>query len=386
MLSKTKMKRNTRRTGLVASSAALVVGVSTPATATAAVPAHVSAGTMSGWQIYQAPVDGQAAFDSVVAPAADDAWVGGFTVAANGFSPLLLHWNGQAWASVSVPDTTRIEGLSATGEDDVWAVTDDHPLHWNGRAWSAVALAPVQDMNEGGPLAADGPNDAWYLGTAYDPTTGAASNFIEEWDGCAWKQGALPAALADTGGLADIAADGPDDVWVAGTDASGALLFAHWDGRSWTSMPGPATGFTYTNLSDLVIAGGHDVWLAGWGETSDGKGADRLPLIAHWSGGNWALSPAPAGDGEIDSIAATPGGGAWAVGDTYHETGVPYSAYVLRWTGSAWVNVAVPTTGDASFDSVAAIPGGGVWAVGATADDASLTPTVEPLIARDSTG
>ncbi|MBR7836270.1 hypothetical protein KDL01_23535 [Actinospica durhamensis] len=373
-------KRKLRMTGLAAVSAALVTTLPAAAHATAATTTPSS----SAWRTYPVPVSGEATFSSVVAPSRDDAWAGGFTIGPTGFAPVMLHWNGRGWTKASVPTTSRIDELSATGAKDVWAMTDDQPLHWNGTRWATVTLATVPNMNQGGALAADGPRDAWYLGGTFDPETGNAENLIEEWNGRAWQILSLPKALADGAGLAAIAADGPDDVWVAGTAtaATGALVLAHWNGHTWTILPAPSTGFAYTNLSALVVAGPKDAWLAGWGETQVTKGgADRVSLILHWNGKKWALTPTPAGDGELDNIAVG-AGGPWAVGDTYHESGLPYTAYVLRWTGTRWTKVAVPTVGDASISAVAAIPGGGVWAVGDTANDSSETPDLTPLIAQ----
>jgi hypothetical protein len=365
-------RRKLRVAGLAAAAATLVAVPSAGADASAAAAA--------GWQAYPVPVGGQAVLDSVVAPTAGDAWAGGFTVGADGFSPLMLHWNGSGWATVSVPDTTRIDELSSTGAGDVWAMTDDQPLRWNGSKWVAVPLATVPDMNLGGALVADGPHDAWYVGGASDPSTGASSSLVEEWNGRAWTVLALPASLA-ADGLADIAAQGPDDVWVDGLDSAGAVVLAHWNGYAWTAVPAPATGFAYTNLSELMIAQPNDVWLAGWGETADEGGADRDSLMMHWNGSTWAISPTPAGDGELYDMTET-AGGPWVVGDTYHESGVPYYAYALRWTGASWAEVSVPSTQDESFDAVAAIPGGGVWVVGATTNDAEVDPTVAPVLLR----
>jgi hypothetical protein len=364
---------------LAAMSAALVVA-SAGGAASAAADATTSGVAASAWQSYPVPVGGQAVLDAVVSPAAEDTWVGGFTIGANGFSPLMLHWNGSAFAAVSVPDTTRIDELSSTGPEDLWAMTDVQPLRWSGTKWLAIPLAAVPDMDQGGTLAADGPDDAWYVGSAYDPADGSTTSLVEEWNGQAWTRLALPAFLAD-GGLAGIAAQGPDDVWVDGLTTGGAVLLAHWDGHSWTAVPAPATGFAYTNLSELVIRRPNDVWLAGWGETTDVRGADRDSLVMHWNGCAWALSATPPGNGELDGIAGS-ADGLWAVGDTYHAPGVPYAAYALRWAGTDWMRVPVPATPDASFDAVAAAPGGGVWVVGSTTQDADTNPAVTPLLLR----
>jgi hypothetical protein len=143
----------------------------------------------------------------------------------------------------------------------------------------------------------------------------------------------------------------------------------------WQTYPAPVSGQAV--LDGVVAPAPDDAWAGGF--TVDANGF--APLMLHWDGSTWALSPTPPGDGELYDMTLT-ADGPWAVGDTYHESGVAYTAYALRWTGATWTNVVVPTTGDASLGAVAAIPGGGIWAVDSTADDASETPTAAPLIAR----
>ncbi len=367
-----RMKKNRRAAAAAAAAAALLLAMPTSAGA--------ATGSASPWRSYPVPVGGQAVLDAVTAPAANDAWAGGFTLGADGFSPLMLHWSGRAWLTVSVPDSTRIDQLSSTGSEDVWAMTDDQPLHWNGTRWVAEPVESVPDMSQGGDLAADGPHDAWYTGETFDPVTGVSSSFVEEWDGRAWKLVPLPAGLA-ADSLADVAADGPHDVWVDGTTATGTIALAHWDGSRWTTVPVPATGFAYTTLSQLMMIKPGDVWLVGWGETVDETGAVRDSLLMHWNGRAWSISPVPSGSGELYA-AAKATNGLWAVGDTYHAPGVPYAAYLLHETRAGWAQVATPTAQDAGFDAITAIPGGGIWVVGATTYDTTTNSQVAPLLMR----
>ena len=84
---------------------------------------------------------------------ASGAWAAGCYLASpstNEWKPLVLHWNGTAWAQVASPNPggrtgTCLTGVSALSASDAWAVGATDPfgsatktviLHWNGSSWS----------------------------------------------------------------------------------------------------------------------------------------------------------------------------------------------------------------------------------------------------------
>ena len=74
-------------------------------------------------------------------------------------------------------------------------------------------------------------------------------------------------------------------------------------------------------------------------------------------------SPAPAGGGSLEAVAATSASNAWAVGltDSTHK------ALIERWNGTVWKQVPTPTpAGGGSLAGVAATSGSNAWAVGQT--------------------
>lgn len=98
--------------------------------------------------------------------------------------------------------------------------------------------------------------------------------------------------------------------------------------------------------------------------------ADWQPLIARWGGGSWSTVPAPSlgspSTGELRAVAALDGSTAFAVGSTSSpSTNWFDQPLILRWDGSIWTRMAVPTlSGIAVLTGVAARSSSDVWAVG----------------------
>jgi hypothetical protein len=352
-----------------------------------------------GWQVYGTGVSGQANLTSVVAPARDDAWAAGFTVALSGsstagsaecidigtFDSLMLHWNGRAWQRVSVPDIGRINSLTEAGAADVWASGDCGLVHWNGERWSVVpyAVPPGAEQPSNGAIVADGPHDAWLLGSTYDVETNSMGAFAEHWDGHRWNLVRLP-DLGSQFSLDAVDARGPDDVWIAGTDYTGdvqkpalpeQIILLHWNGREWTRSQSPATGDATNRVTGVQILGPDDVWVVGWGKAGADYAQDRVPLALHWTGGRWTSTPVPSGPGELYATARVDGD-QWAVGDTYSPAEPTFAMDLLRRTRAGWVSAEVPEPGPGSLSGLAPIPGGGMWVVGGADASGGLLPVI----------
>ena len=98
----------------------------------------------------------------VTATSATSAWAAGFSLDSQSRNEtLILHWNGSTWQQASAPAVatfgTRLSGITAGSPSDVWAVGQfysaadaDQPLilHWNGTAWAAPRCpVRVQDRD-----------------------------------------------------------------------------------------------------------------------------------------------------------------------------------------------------------------------------------------------
>jgi hypothetical protein len=351
-----------------------------------------------GWHRSGIPVKGMANLTSVVSPTRTQAWASGFKVSSlvghpstergdlagtvarrsavdicqeerKMFPTLMLRWNGHRWSSVTMPTVGRIDFLTATGGNDVWATADCAMLHWDGRRWTSMSYPTIPGAQQSSAelVGADGPKDAWLIGGTYDSSTGVSRGYLQRWNGRQWRPMALP-DLGDNWELSSMAVRNAHDVWVTGTDFTGNdqhpehLLLLHWNGRTWQRAKEPAISNRWTRRVAAVRAlSANDVWVVGQGQA--GKGGNRLPIMLHWNGRAWSSTPVPDGYGEVHDLVKN-GRSLWAVGDT----DMPYEMYTLRWNGKRWSRGSVPQDGDGGLNGAAAIPGGGLWTVGATGD------------------
>ena len=73
----------------------------------------------------------------------------------------------------------------------------------------------------------------------------------------------------------------PASVWAAGDSPSGPLL-AHWNGTAWAITPSPAAG----TLTGITAHSASDVWAVGY--TTGPK-----TLTLHWNGTTWTTVSSP---------------------------------------------------------------------------------------------
>jgi hypothetical protein len=294
-------------------------------------------------------------------------------------SILVEHWNGSRWSSVPFAKPTNAEfnfsfnSVVAVAANDAWIVggyetiaTKSHAFfapvieHWDGARWSIVP-SPTRSTNRGfvGVAAVHG-GPAWVVGQA-ELSNGAGPTVIEQWNASQWAAIGSPSPGTLSNELNGITAISPKDVWAVGSSAGGTLS-EHWDGVSWRVVPS-ANAYT----SDDVLAGvagtsSKDVWAVGSGEDLSGGPRTDYPkaLIQHWDGSGWSLVPGATVNGlpssHLNGVAVISPTNAWAVGDG-----------IQHWDGSHWKNVpdAVFNGSDSvTFFGVAAVAANDVWAVG----------------------
>ena len=165
---------------------------------------------------------------------------------------LTVHWNGKAWKRVPSPSPATpytpagsiddsLAAVAGDSSDDVWAVgqhyvvtaSGDHAihplvLHWNGTRWQSVsspdAAGPTHRSFFFG-VAAPSPTGIWAVGSA--ARNGVQHALAEHWDGTHWQ--IVPAAGNPLAGVSALSAD---DVWAAGGATGGDVT--HWNGTAWT--------------------------------------------------------------------------------------------------------------------------------------------------------
>lgn len=143
-------------------------------------------------------------------------------VAVAGLSPVntsqIVHWNGQAWSTMSLPRNVGKKGLLL----DVRAITDTD-------VWAISLSAPPDSKHSG-------------------------LEAIEHWDGQAWSTlTGWPHINAQGTRLEQITVIGPENVWITGSTSTGQPLMAHWNGTVWKQVV--PTSPAYGSTKSLAVAG-----------------------------------------------------------------------------------------------------------------------------------
>jgi len=180
----------------------------------------------------------------------NDVWGAGFA----GMGGVVVHWDGAAWTSVlTVPpgagDSGDSELLAVWAIDpaDVWAVgIDDTIEHWDGSAWTGIV---AMDSNNLEGVWASGPDDVWILDQSGGVLRGNASGLA-----------LVTSPLSGGDGSFSIWGTSTDDVWIvaANVDDSNEPTLVHWDG---TSFSASSTDSEYFSAVSGSSPG--DVWLVG---------------------------------------------------------------------------------------------------------------------------
>lgn len=287
---------------------------------------------------------------SVAGTSASDVWAVG---ADKGRGPLVLHFDGDAWARVETGHRGHLWWVHAFAPDDVLAGGQNGAiLHYDGSTWTRQDTPGLGRETVFGIWGAS-PDDAFAVGGF-----GGRAGFIWHYDGTTWTPLALPpdmplAANGDWPGLFKVWGDATGRVWVVG---GGGLMLRSEDGSRFEVVETPTEDTLFT------IAG-----------ATDGAGAARH-LVAVGGAANCSLLQATDGAFEDASPAAAPllqgvavraDGSAWA-------SGFQGAIYRRQGTG-AWQEIDHGL--DLSVGSLHATwidPEGGVWMVGGSVLDPSL--------------
>ncbi|XRQ13814.1 hypothetical protein ACN3XK_23890 [Actinomadura welshii] len=233
---------------------------------------------------------------------------------------------------------------------------------------------------------------AWMIGAVAALVAGLASPA-----GAAerpWRTTDAPWGLWPQNGLTDLAAAGPQDVWIAGFEGhacvpvgssafcSSNAIVRRWDGASWQNRNPP--GVWNLEVRDLDAADSGDVWLSGE------KGGEAY--LARWDGSRWSRvePPEPCRTASYLAVEAADDGvwvsngclarwrdGAWTTYDagayvhtlyTVSDTEIwgaasllgPFQSAVVRWDGDRWTRAELPD----GYDNLLAGGPGGVWVEG----------------------
>ncbi len=285
----------------------------------------------AAWSVVPSPHPGTSGsfLDGVRAVSPSSIWAVGAYFSGTSEVDLIVHWNGHKWAQVPGPSpgaNPRLTGVSVVSAHDVWAVGTSEAnstsrtiiLHWDGRKWTKVK----------------------------SPNPGAENN------------------------LFSVTATSAADAWAVGVvikNNRDRTMILHWNGHKWAQVKSPNPGILGEFLGSVSATSASNAWTVG--EYANHAGRERT-LILHWNGHQWSqvASPNPGGSrsGDIlEGVAAWSSGNAWAVGSYINGTDTAQNVLILHWNGRKWTADGSPRPGIRNeLFSVAASPGGSIWAVG----------------------
>jgi photosystem II stability/assembly factor-like uncharacterized protein len=298
------------------------------------------------------------------------------TACGDGDQTALARWNLVAQSADSA-----LLSIGGTAANDVWAVgadAGDGPLvlHWDGAAWARVETGVNGDL--------------WWVHALPD-----GSLYMSGSDALVlrYRNGAFE--RMDTPGLGKsivfgVWASSDTDVYAVGSEQGRNGFIWHYDGVAWASLPLPVEAPVDANRDvpsffKVWGASGRDVWVVGdrgvvlRGNASDGfrsiasgasdrlftvHGNGELVAMVGGAGNGWALEAheegllpiTPPGSSSLQGVCVSEKGTIWAVGG---------GGAIYRRDGSepAWQEVIVDTPVQ-SLHSVWVDPSEGVWSVG----------------------
>ena len=157
---------------------------------------------------------------------------------------------GLYWRVVPDPNSSTIENnlisVAAISADDVWAVGSYRiseggmeldratAQHWNGTAWALVTVPQLQDASYLYGISAVSSDDIWAVGGSSPANPPMASTLIIHWDGSSWTQVTSPNPGSQDNTLYSVSAMASDAAWAVGTKVTGTLVLF------WMVPPGRA--------------------------------------------------------------------------------------------------------------------------------------------------
>jgi hypothetical protein len=139
--------------------------------------------------------------------------------------------------------------------------------------------------------------------------------------------------------------------WVDSPDSSSQLpypLIEHWDGHGWTVTPVGNPSDLPGSLFGITVISPTDAWAVG-GFRAASRRTRNAPLVEHWNGVSWSRTPVPvlanAGPHQQQALVAVAGvspNDVWALGNaSVTGTTTNYVNRLLHWNGRTCTRVAV---------------------------------------------
>lgn len=269
----------------------------------------------------------------------------------------ILARSGSTWSTVSSPnpagsDTARLTDVSCSGTNKCVALGRSGPegkaeplsLVWNGTTWSEHAVGLPAGAVAADPAAVFCPpeGECQAVGSAsYSDGPRAASY---SGDGSSWSPidtGILRWALSGISCTSSTACKAVGN----STQPFDEAVSAHaWtlDGSEWTRAPGLDPVEAFRDVSCAAV----DVCVA-VGQYVNGS---PTPLADLWTGSEWTWQsvPKPSGAGgalDVEGVSCASTTSCLAAGWYWQTSPARYLPFSLKWNGSTWSLVTVPTPG-----------------------------------------
>jgi len=241
--------------------------------------------------------------NEVVAAAGATSATNVWAFTARGAQSRALRWNGHAW-TVQRSFSRQIGGAVVISPSDVWVFGQPYfpgaglgAWHYNGRSWSQ--LASGHGLQGGSAL---GANDIWAVDGAD----------VAHWNGSTWTRTSvahlLPAKQQlNNPMLTGIFAVSRDNVYAIGNgdlqDEGGPMVLLHWNGYQWSKVAEGNYGFGVQPLAQASSDGRGGLWIPMPGV--DGQKS----YLLHYSAGHLTQAALPDGASRlsVDAVALIPG-------------------------------------------------------------------------------
>ena len=320
---------------------------------------------------------------AVDAISAGNVWAVGDHTVKGADRTLVQHWNGRTWSTVPSPSPggptgSGLNGVAAISADNVWAVGQYQTaldgaralvLHWNGQRWRQI---PVP--NPGGEhrdsvlfaVSAVSATNVWAVGYYDPPGAVFAHAFVVRWNGSTWSQVATPSPPGQNRPLVGISMSSASNGWAIGTTAQAtgkvSAYTQHWNGHSWVPSRSTLSPGRYRNdLNGVSMVSASNVWAVGQYQQEP---RDAYALLEHWYAGSWHRVTVAhlANQVRLLGVDGDAPDNVWVVG--YTTLGSVQTALLLHWNGHGWARYGGPDPSGVQIADVTTRGTAAAWAVG----------------------
>jgi hypothetical protein len=299
----------------------------------------------------QVPISGPKGFaienaqDNLAAGSAKSIWTVGFFEDGTTQEPLIEHSTGGGFSQMKVSlGGGVLTAVSASSADNAFVVgekTNGTPLiaHWNGKKWSLIN-AKIAGKDVGfDVVSTSSPTNAWFVGAA-----GPAS-LITHWNGHSFTNTLQGGPSAPS--LVSVATDSASNTWVVGDHVVGTgpearteAYTEHFNGKKWHQFSAPS--LAPQTFPTSVSMAGTRVFLVGQGEQKSGA---TSAYANRFVGGKWRTETVKkVGKNSLFVAVSVSSKAAMAVGSWFESVGAVNSGVLAEdLVGSSWHQVVAPS-------------------------------------------